>query len=72
MPGSGVPAATETRRARTDYAGIGLLSALIAWVAFATGAEWLIAVVGFSYATLGFTGGIANRYRARTEQGSVP
>ena len=54
------------------YAGIGLLSALIALLAFATGAEWLIAVAGFSYALLGFTGGIANRYRARMQRGPVP
>lgn len=54
------------------YAGIGLLSASIALLAFATGAEWLIAVAGFSYALLGFTGGIANRYRARMERGAVP
>jgi len=38
-------------------------------LAFVTGIEWLIAVAGFSYALLGFTGGIANRYRARMEQG---
>lgn len=54
------------------YAGVGLLSALIAVSAFAAGTEWLIAVAGFSYALLGFTGGIANRYRARIEQGRVP
>jgi uncharacterized membrane protein len=53
-------------------AGIGLLSALIALLAFATGTEWLIAVAGFSYALLGFTGGFANRYRARIEQGPAP
>jgi uncharacterized membrane protein len=51
------------------YAGIGLLSASLALLAFVTGIEWLIAVAGFSYALLGFTGGIANRYRARMEQG---
>lgn len=54
------------------YAGIGLLSALIAVVALATGAGWLIAVAGFSYALLGFTHGIANRYRARIGQGQSP
>jgi|SRR5690348_18434754 len=54
------------------YAGIGLLSALIAVAAFATGAGWLIAVAGFSYALLGFTHGIANRYRARMERGAAP
>jgi uncharacterized membrane protein len=54
------------------YASIGLLSALIAVAAFATGAGWLIAVAGFSYALLGFTHGIANRYRARMERGAVP
>lgn len=54
------------------YAGVGLVSALIALLAFATGIGWLIAVAGFSYALLGFTGGIANRYRARIEQGQVP
>jgi len=54
------------------YAEIGLLSALIALLALATGIEWLIAVAGFSYALLGFTGGIANRYRARVEQGIAP
>lgn len=54
------------------YAGVGLLSALIAVSAFAAGTEWLIAIAGFSYALLGFTGGIANRYRARIEQGRVP
>lgn len=54
------------------YAGIGLLSALIAMVALATGAGWLIAVAGFSYALLGFTHGIANRYRARIGQGQNP
>jgi hypothetical protein len=54
------------------YAVIGLLSALIALLAFATGIKWLIAVAGFSYALLGFTGGIANRYRARIGQGRTP
>lgn len=54
------------------YAGIGLLSALIALLAFGTRAEWLIAIAGFSYALLGFTGSVANRYRARIEQGSAP
>jgi uncharacterized membrane protein len=54
------------------YAGIGLLSALIALLAFATGARWLIAVAGFSYALLGFTGRIANRYRSRIAQGPAP
>jgi uncharacterized membrane protein len=54
------------------YAVIGLLSALVALLALATGIEWLIAVAGFSYALLGFTGSIANRYRARIEQGRVP
>jgi hypothetical protein len=52
--------------------GVGLLSALTAMSAFAAGTEWLIAIAGFSYALLGFTGGIANRYRARIEQGRVP
>ena len=54
------------------YAGVGLLSALIALLAFATDTKWLIAIAGFSYALLGFTGGVANRYRARIEQGRVP
>lgn len=54
------------------YAGIGLLSALIAMAAFAADTGWLIAVAGFSYALLGFTHGIANRYRARMERGAVP
>jgi len=54
------------------YAGIGLLSASIALLAFATGIEWLIAVAGFSYALPGFTGGIANRYRACVERGTAP
>ena len=54
------------------YAVIGLLSASIALLAFATGTEWLIAVAGFSYALLGFTGGIANRYRARMQRGAAP
>lgn len=54
------------------YAGIGLVSALIAVVARATDAGWLIAAAGFSYALLGFTHGIANRYRARMERGAVP
>ena len=49
------------------YAGIGLLSALMAVAAFVTGPSWLIAVAGFSCALLGFTHGIANRYRARME-----
>jgi hypothetical protein len=51
---------------------VGLVSALIALLAFATGIGWLIAVAGFSYASLGFTGGIAKGYRARIEQGQVP
>ena len=51
------------------YAAIGLLSALIALSAFVSGAQWLIAVAGFSYALLGFTGMIANRHRTRLEQG---
>ncbi|HKV65770.1 MAG TPA: TMEM175 family protein [Rhodanobacteraceae bacterium] len=54
------------------YAGIGLFSALIALLAYTTSAEWLIAVAGFSYALLGFTGRIANRYRAHMERGAVP
>ena len=54
------------------YAGVGLLSAVIALSAFAAGTEWLIAIAGFSYALLGFPGGIANRYRARIEQGPAP
>ncbi len=49
------------------YAAIGLLSTLIALSAFITGAGWLIDVAGVSYALLGFTGVVVQRYRRRLQ-----
>lgn len=49
------------------YAAIGLLSTLIALSALVTTTSWLIGVAGFSYALLGFTGVVVQRYRRRLQ-----
>lgn len=51
----------------TYYAAIGLLSTLIALCARDGGSGWPIALAGFSYALLGFTGVLTSRYRHRLE-----
>ena len=54
------------------YAAIGLLSTLVALSARDAGSGWPIALAGFSYALLGFTGILASRYRKRLETRVVP
>ena len=54
------------------YAAIGLLSTLVALCARDAGSGWPIALAGFSYALLGFTGILASRYRKRLETRVVP
>lgn len=54
------------------YAAIGLLSTLIALSALVTTSGWLIAVAGFSYALLGFTGVVLQRYRLRLQARLLP
>jgi hypothetical protein len=49
----------------TCYAIVGLLSTLIALCARDGGSGWPIALAGFSYALLGFTGLLTSRYRKR-------
>jgi uncharacterized membrane protein len=48
-------------------AAVGLLSMGIALAAGATGIAWLIAVAGFSYILLAFTGPVLYRYRRRID-----
>ena len=63
--GADIVEARVSQAAWTYFAAIGLASCLIALVALVTGTDFLIAIAGFTYALLGFTGVVTNRARRR-------